>query len=280
MRQMFGRIRQRRRHGEIRNFGYPLRRNRNWRNMMREAHRKAKAVPQAELDVKIVTENSEKALAMAVKEYDIVPTPSTHERIVLWTDGSGPFPGLRIGGAAVVYKVSHGAEWITRAWHLTSCASSNACELFPVGQALEIALSEAIKWTVPDASLGARLYGIIVYTDSMAAIQYVGGAQFVQNTLGHPTLTKINAMVASLKALAATIEIRWVPGHRGVPGNVAADVAARRAAKWNSAWDLAIFDPALPVKVDGATLEVVSKDLAEPNTQPKPLSGNEEDSGN
>jgi ribonuclease HI len=248
-----------------------------WKAKMRLANRKARATSEKELNVKAKTESPRKALALSSEEYTFTTTNPNHKRIVLWTDGSGPIPSTGTAGSAVVYLTSQDNTMMTRSWHLTSCASNDVGELFAVCQALEIALSEVLEWSVkepyPNTLLGPKLLEVVVYTDSTTALRAVESIQFIQDTIGNPILTKIKATIALLKDLAAMIEIRWIPGHQGDYGNCAADAASKRAARWDPTWDLATSDSSVvPVKIHGATFEVVSRDVVHLDTQP-PVTG-------
>ncbi len=68
----------------------------------------------------------------------------------------------------------------------------------------------------------------IICTNSLSAIQ----ALFSTRQPHHPIISAIRETVSSQQL---TLKLIWAPSHRGIPGNELADLAAKEAAKWQSA---------------------------------------------
>jgi hypothetical protein len=66
-----------------------------------------------------------------------------------------------------------------------------------------------------------------VYSDSTSAI---ARASHTGAGLGQSTARNIRNMVCAVRGMGRTVNVVWVKGHEGVPGNEKADVPAGRAA--------------------------------------------------
>ncbi|KAH8743751.1 hypothetical protein F5883DRAFT_440660 [Diaporthe sp. PMI_573] len=75
---------------------------------------------------------------------------------------------------------------------------------------------------------------VIIFTDCQEAMSRVDGLRHISPTdqwlRGDPILRKLVARSQYFCGVGVEVEIRWVPGHSGVEGNVHADAAARSAA--------------------------------------------------
>jgi hypothetical protein len=82
-----------------------------------------------------------------------------------------------------------------------------------------------------DGDLCGFFESATIAIDNQAAIQ---GIAALRPTSAHHLWEQIDAAAAKLKQTGMTITVRWVPGHRDVEGNEAADNAAKEAARGQS----------------------------------------------
>jgi ribonuclease HI len=72
---------------------------------------------------------------------------------------------------------------------------------------------------------------ILIYTDNQAAIQTI---ERPRCRSGLYLLAEIIEMLEVLRPKTRYIEISWIPAHTGIPGNEAADLAAKEATGWRN----------------------------------------------
>jgi ribonuclease HI len=134
----------------------------------------------------------------------------------IYTDGSG-IEG-EIGSAAVCLLTQQ-----TLSVHMGSDTQSTvyAAELQGISLALQIAQEYA------DGS-GERRQ-IAIYTDNQAAIWSIAKAE---GRSGAYILADIAQQVQELQDKGFSVTVRWIPAHVGIPGNEAADQAAKEATGW------------------------------------------------
>jgi ribonuclease HI len=141
---------------------------------------------------------------------------ATSKSLNIYTDGSG-IEG-EIGSAAVCPLTQQ-----TRSVHMGSDTLSTvyAAELQGISLALQIALEYANE-------SGARKQ-IAIYTDNQAAIWSIAKAE---GRSGAYILADIAQQVLELQDKGYSVTVRWIPSHVGIPGNEAADQAAKEATGW------------------------------------------------
>jgi ribonuclease HI len=136
----------------------------------------------------------------------------------IYTDGSG-IDG-ETGAAAVCPLTQH-----SRAAHMGSNTISTvyAAELQGISLALQIA-QEYVEQ-------GGRRRNVAIYTDNQAAIWSIAKAE---GRSGAYILEEIARQVQQLQDMGQTVTVRWIPAHVGIPGNEAADRAAKEATGWRA----------------------------------------------
>lgn len=141
---------------------------------------------------------------------------ATDKSLSIYTDGSG-IEG-EIGSAAVCPSIQQ-----TRSVHMGSDTLSTvyAAELQGISLALQIAQDYV------DES-GERRQ-IAIYTDNQAAIWSIAKAE---GRSGAYILADIAQQVLELQDKGYSVTVRWIQAHVGVPGNEAADQAAKEATGW------------------------------------------------
>ncbi|KAH7563672.1 hypothetical protein BM1_00719 [Bipolaris maydis] len=134
----------------------------------------------------------------------------------IYTDGSGI--NGEIGSAAVCPLTQQ-----TLSVHMgpSTLSTVYAAELQGINLALQIARRYANEH-------GERK-SIAIYTDNQAAIWSIAKAE---GRSGAYILGEIAQQVQELQDKGLTVTVRWIPAHVGIPGNEAADQAAKEATGW------------------------------------------------
>ncbi|KAK7177401.1 zinc knuckle [Paraphaeosphaeria sporulosa] len=99
--------------------------------------------------------------------------------------------------------------------------ASSFSHLYGISLALQIAQAYADR-------NGSRR-NVAIYTDNQAAILSVTKAE---GRPGAYILEEIARQIQDLQDRGRPVRVRWVPAHEGVPGNEAADIAAKEATGW------------------------------------------------
>ena len=168
------------------------------------------------------------AIVYALDEY--TTRGVTPGRMALWVDGSTSSKG--VSGTAVAYKPNASvtkSEWFVKAYAVLEFdrLGNNNTETLAIMQALLFALSKVVHNDGTDAKVSL----VAIFSDCVSALRGIetfnGGNQQENETL----LAKIAALASELKAYNVIVQLHWVPGHKGVPGNVLADIMAKRATK-------------------------------------------------
>ncbi|KAG2011074.1 hypothetical protein GB937_007393 [Aspergillus fischeri] len=180
----------------------------------------------------IVIREREYAREYALLASGLQPEREFQDSCVFWVDSSfartrphtSADPTKRTSAAAaVVYKKwPNKKEWKFRAFGLAKVHSSNLAELFAIKAALEVAAEIAQEHNC--------LRKMTIFTDSQAALMEISKFPYATSIAENIVSSFIKAALLLYK-LGIRLEVRWVPGHKRVPGNVAADSLAKRARK-------------------------------------------------
>ncbi|KAJ3571479.1 hypothetical protein NPX13_g5362 [Xylaria arbuscula] len=141
---------------------------------------------------------------------------SGRNTLLIYTDGSGI--NGHTGAAAVCPKIRQ-----TRKAYMgrDTVSTVYAGELQGINMALQLAQE--------DRRQGRRRDKAILYTDNQAAIR--SSARPVGKS-GAYLLKEITRRIQDLQENGLPVEIRWIPAHKGIPGNEEADQAAKEATGW------------------------------------------------
>jgi ribonuclease HI len=165
------------------------------------------------------------ALTEVANEVDL---GAEQDRSVYWTDGSRLKDSCC--GIGVAYRSST-ETWAELSWSVRGSIKTHVLEIYAIAKALEIARERC-----RNVEAEQRPSSVCIYSDCSGALEYF--LQIGQTLAGLRRLPCGEELVGpgilaaeELSALKIAVELRYVPGHTGILGNVKADRAARRGAK-------------------------------------------------
>lgn len=188
----------------------------------------------------IIVEAREDATRTAATTTNSTATDGSRQ-LVFFVDGSrftnvkdkrkrkAPASG-KAAGAAVVYQTDIKA-WEERTFNFSDGHKSKSTEMAAIAEGLAIALSQVL---LLDGDQSKSIGRVIIFTDCQAAMFRI--ERFRCTSLSErrlrsdPIVRKLVTRSQYLRGLGVEVEIRWVPAHSGVEGNIRADAAARSAA--------------------------------------------------
>lgn len=185
----------------------------------------------------VIIQSRDEAI-LAARESSLARSECAENQLVFYVDGSlffkrGKRNAKRCAGAAVVFQADDGQDWQERVFSLPRESDTLAAEMAAIAEGMAVALSQTL--TQP-----ADVRRVVVLSDCQEALSRI-------NELRHRTFSEewlcseLNLVLRKLitrsqyfSQLGISVELRWVPAHSGVEGNVRADRAARSAAQDDS----------------------------------------------
>lgn len=159
--------------------------------------------------------------------------PNTRYCRVFWTDCAkfAKDENVRVS-AAVVYRDSE-SHWVDKPYRFSNKfkRSTEEAELFAIYKALKIACNESLAAGAGGGTLGVTR--VLVYSDAFTCLDNI--RKHRERRCSLPTRPALNAVreisnqIDTLQERGLLIQLRWVPSHCGVPGNMQADTVARYA---------------------------------------------------
>lgn len=175
---------------------------------------------------------------LAARESSRPSSEFAEKQLVLYVDGSlffkrGKRNAKRCAGAAVVFQADDGQDWQERVFSLPPESDTFAAEMAAIAEGLAVALSQTL--TQP-----TDVCKVLIFSDCQEALNSLN--ELRQRTFSEEWLrSELNSVLRKLiirsqyfRKLGISVELRWVPAHSGVEGNIRADRAARSAAQDDS----------------------------------------------
>ena len=132
-------------------------------------------------------------------------------------------------GIAVVHKTHRqywDSEWTATGYRISEALEPTEAEAWAVWQALEVTL-EKVRADRAILEPHERRSVVVVYSDCREALTKIDNGYSYDKKV----VRKIVAQSIELQQLGVDVHLHWCPGHRGVPGNVLADLVSKRARR-------------------------------------------------
>lgn len=171
---------------------------------------------------------------LAARESSRPSSECAEKQLLFYVDGSlffkrGKRNAKRCAGAAVVFQAEDGQDWQERVFSLPRESDTCTAEMAAISEGLAVALSQTL--TQP-----AEVCKVVIFSDCQEALsrvhelrQHTFSEEWLQSER-NLVLRKLITRSQYFRKLGISVELRWVPAHSGVEGNIRADRAARSAA--------------------------------------------------
>lgn len=187
----------------------------------------------------VIVQSRDDAILTARKASRPRPNTCEEKELFFYVDGSslyksGKRNAKRSAGAAVVFQADDDQSWQERVFPLPPESDAFTAEMAAIAEGLAVALSQTL--TRP-----AKINKVVVFSDCREALsrfnelrQQTFSEEWLRSDL-NSCLRKLITRSQYFCRIGISIELRWVPAHSGVEGNIRADRAARSAAEDDSA---------------------------------------------
>lgn len=159
-------------------------------------------------------------------------------RLVLWTDASvrssfyndSPYAA----GISIVWRPSHTPhDWKNQTYGLRGHFTTGEAEFFAIAEAMRLAVEMVRDRT--KRSGHNQPDQVVIYTDSQTSLVWISRYHHFSLSARYRVARQRELAILKQRARALTkmgvnLELRYVPGHANVEGNVMADFFAKRAS--------------------------------------------------
>ncbi|KAI4205855.1 MAG: hypothetical protein LQ350_000040 [Teloschistes chrysophthalmus] len=170
------------------------------------------------------------AIEQALSEHDLDGTPELQDpdRQVFYVDAASWHTETMTGLAVVQQGHRHASEphWLAKGYRIEQSLKTEDAEAWAISQASQCALQKKhVECDFTKSENPASI--VVIYSDCIATLQKIkketgwSGAGGVKQ--------KILDQSMQLQGFGTKVELHWVPGHKDIPGNVLADLVAKRA---------------------------------------------------
>ena len=168
-------------------------------------------------------------------------------KLVIFTDASTGSSNSHSGVGIAILEADKPRRWQERYYALPEYSRAGDAETIGVCEAVVLAnriVAARVKEDREKSALNPA-QKVVVYTDSQEALDFAqkGRPLTYQRVV---ELANLRALVAEMVQGGIAVEMRWVPGHSGVEGNVLADALAKRGRLLSTASYLTVVPPTLP----------------------------------
>ena len=132
-------------------------------------------------------------------------------------------------GIGVVHKADRwyfASPWVTYGYRIQQCLDQTEAETWAVWQGLELML-ERVQNDRMCVKPQDPCNVVVVYSDCIAALHNINRG----TSSGSKVVRRIIRQSRKLRNFGIDVQLCWVPGHRGVPGNELADLVSKKAGE-------------------------------------------------